>query len=73
MVPFLGNIREFSGFFSVQFLGVLEVVEKNPKNLVRFGFGRVAVRAFHSFRWCPNGREELRVSETTTVFVLLLV
>ena len=31
MVPFLGNIREFSGLFSVKFLGVLEVVEKNTK------------------------------------------
>lgn len=59
--------------FSVKFLGVLEVVEKTQKNPVRFGFGTVAVRAFHSFRWCPNGREELRVSETTTVFVLLFV
>lgn len=31
MVPFLGNIREFSGVYIVKFFGVLEVVEKKPK------------------------------------------
>lgn len=62
MVPFRGHSLVFSGFS----------VANNQKYLVRFGFGRMAVKPpswehFYSFRWCPNGREKLGVPEITFV------